>query len=265
MRESNHPKQQNLAGTRNFRRYECLFKAVDDGDWVTTKAFLDHDPDAVRASISPTNETALHVAILAGHAHIVKELVKLMTPKDLELRSGLGETALTTAAISGVTKMAKAIVEQYPSAVCVGNEHGQIPVIVASFYDQKDMVRYLYSVTPIEELSPEKGTNGATLLNFLVSANIYDIALHLLKHYRHLSFTKDYYGNYTVRMLARKPSAFLSGSKLLFWERWIYSCKYFIVNHHLLEKLDTLVIAVPRRWRGLIWKLLLRFGMETYI
>lgn len=146
---------------------------MDDGDWVTTKAFLDHDPDAVRASISPTNETALHVAILAGHAHIVKELVKLMTPKDLELRSGLGETALTTAAISGVTKMAKAIVEQYPSAVCVGNEHGQIPVIVASFYDQKDMVRYLYSVTPIEELSPEKGTNGATLLNFLVSANIY--------------------------------------------------------------------------------------------
>ena len=146
---------------------------MDDGDWVTTKAFLDHDPDAVRASISPTSETALHVAILAGHVHIVNELVKLMTPKDLELRSGLGETALTTAAISGVTKMAKAIVKQHPCSVCVGNEHGQIPVIVASFYDQKDMVRYLYSVTPIEELSPEKGTNGATLLNFLVAANIY--------------------------------------------------------------------------------------------
>ncbi|KAL6345940.1 hypothetical protein AAG906_025220 [Vitis piasezkii] len=272
-----------IQGTRNFRRYECLFKAVDDGDWVTTKAFLDHDPDAVRASISPTNETALHVAILAGHAHIVKELVKLMTPKDLELRSGLGETALTTAAISGVTKMAKAIVEQYPSAVCVGNEHGQIPVIVASFYDQKDMVRYLYSVTPIEELSPEKGTNGATLLNFLVSANIYDIALHLLKHYRHLSFTKDYYGNYTVRMLARKPSAFLSGSKLLFWERWIYSFIYvrpfdgpIAEDHEHLDQLpadeenpensqqdhhlgDHIIVHVPRRWRGLIWKLLLRF------
>lgn len=61
-----------------------------------------------------------------------------------------------------------------------------------------------------------------------------DIALHLLKHYPDLSFTKDCYGNYTVRMLARKPSAFLSGSKLLFWERWIYSCKYFTVNHDLL-------------------------------
>ena len=151
---------------------------MDNGDWTNTKAFLDNDPHAVRAIISPTKEIALHVAILAGHVHIVGELVKLMTPGDLELKSGLGETPLTTAAISGNTKMAEAIVKVHAGAVSVGNQYGQIPVIVASFYDQKEMVRYLYQKTPIEELSPEKGTNGATLLNFLVSANIYGEHIH---------------------------------------------------------------------------------------
>ena len=171
-------KEQNLAETLELQKYKPLFEAVDNGDWRTTKAFLDYDHNAVRALISPTKETALHVAILAGHVHIVKELVKLMTQKDLELISGLGETALTTAAISGITEMAETIVNKHAGAVSVGNEHGQIPVIVASFYDQKKMVRYLYGRTPIQELSPEKGTNGATLLNFLVSANIYGEHIH---------------------------------------------------------------------------------------
>lgn len=151
--------------------------AVDNGDWVATKEFLDPNDNAVRAKISPSKETALHVAILAGHKHIVKELMKLMDPKVLDLKSGLGETTLATAAITGIKEMAEAIVSKHGRAVSAGNQRGQIPVIVASFYDQKEMVRYLYKKTPIEELSPEKGT-CATLLNFLVSANIYGEHIH---------------------------------------------------------------------------------------
>ncbi|XP_034684485.1 uncharacterized protein LOC117913589 isoform X3 [Vitis riparia] len=271
-----HPKYDQE--TLEWQKYKPLFEAVDNGDWRTTKAFLDYDHNAVRALISPTKETALHVAILAGHVHIVKELVKLMTPKDLELISGLGETALTTAAISGITEMAETIVNKHAGAVSVGNEHGQIPVIVASFYDQKKMVRYLYGRTPIQELSPEKGTNGATLLNFLVSANIYDIALHLLKHHRQLGFIGDYYGKLTMRILAQKPSAFPSGSKLVFWERWIYSLihiKPFDEQYQEHEQPHRapadednpessrqgqhLISRVPSWWHGLILRLLINF------
>ncbi|RVW32736.1 hypothetical protein CK203_086318 [Vitis vinifera] len=116
-----------------------------------------------------------------------------MTPKDLELISGLGETALTTAAISGITEMAETIVNKHAGA----DSHSRA--------------------------KPRKRHKWCTLLNFLVSANIYDIALHLLKHHRQLGFIKDYYGKLTMRILAQKPSAFPSGSKLVFWERWIYS------------------------------------------
>ncbi|KAJ0041318.1 hypothetical protein Pint_27198 [Pistacia integerrima] len=78
----------------NTFQYEALYKAVSKGDWVTTKHFLDSNPQAVRAKITLTGDTALHVAVLTGHGKLVEELVRLMSDTDLELRSGLGYTGL---------------------------------------------------------------------------------------------------------------------------------------------------------------------------
>ncbi|CAI9766968.1 unnamed protein product [Fraxinus pennsylvanica] len=104
------------------------------------------------------------------------------------------------------------------------HENGNLPVIVAALYGHKDMVRYLYNVTPEDVLSPEKGKSGVTLLNCLVTAEIYDVALLLLKKYPNLVVIPDGIGNYALKILAQRPSAFLSGTELAFWERWIYYC-----------------------------------------
>ncbi|KAL2531524.1 Ankyrin repeat family protein [Abeliophyllum distichum] len=42
--------------------------------------------------------------------------------------------------------------------------------------------------------------------------------------YPKLGVTQDHSGNYTLRILAHKPSAFPSGTKLTIWEKWIYYC-----------------------------------------
>ncbi|XP_073124047.1 uncharacterized protein [Henckelia pumila] len=46
----------------------------------------------------------------------------------------------------------------------------------------------------------------------------------LLKHYPRLGVTSDGHGNYPLRLLAHKPSAFRNGTKFTFWEHCIYYC-----------------------------------------
>ncbi|XP_027178775.1 uncharacterized protein LOC113777776 [Coffea eugenioides] len=215
-----------IAGPKEYLHYAPLYIAIEKGDLHLTKSLLDQDPDAVRAIISSHGETALHFAILNGHMKIAKELLRRMEQADLEMVNDYGCTALTLAAISGEKKLARAIVNKNDSLLSRENEldDGQLPVIVAALYGQKHMVNYLYSVTPKGQLHPEVGKNGATLLNSLITAEVYDVASMLLQQYPKLGVTPDHNGDYALKLLAHKPSAFPSGTKLVFWKRWIYSC-----------------------------------------
>lgn len=162
-------------GSKEYIEYELLYKAIEKGNLHLTKSILQQDPNAVRAIVSLHKDTALHIAILVGRMKIAEHLVKMMGPEDLEMVNEYGSTALTLAAIGGVTKLAKALVEKNRKLVIMENEHedGQLPVIVAALYGQKQMVHYLYRVTPKEVLSPERGQRGVTLLNSLITAEIY--------------------------------------------------------------------------------------------
>jgi hypothetical protein len=164
-----------LAGTEEHLEYEHLYKAIEKDDLSAVEKFIEEHPDAVRARVSSHKDTALHIAILGGHMRIALLLVRKMRPKDLELINEYGATPLSLAAISGVIELAKEMVTMNHQLVKKANDHddGHLPVIVAALYGQKHMVRYLYRVTPKEDLSPERGENGATLLNCLMTAEIY--------------------------------------------------------------------------------------------
>lgn len=152
-------------GTMNLDNLR-LYKAVDSGDLKQTNSLLDDNPSALTASLSPDGDTALHIAVLAGRAKIVEELVKRLPEKDLETKNNQGSTALNSAAIGGVTKIAEYLVKKNANLLRIPNQYEYIPVVVASLYGHDDMVRYLYSVTPLEDLDPERSDNknGAMLL-----------------------------------------------------------------------------------------------------
>nr|XP_027075250.1 uncharacterized protein LOC113699238 isoform X1 [Coffea arabica] len=223
-------------GPKEYVRYRPLYIAIATGDFDRTKSLLDQDPDAVRAIITSHGETPLPFAILNGQMKIAKELLRRMEQADLEMINDYGCTALTFAAISGEKKLARAIVEKNGSLLSKENklDDGQIPVIVAALYGQKHMVNYLYSVTPKELFSPEVGKDGATLINSLIRAEMYDVASMLLQQYPKLGVTPDKNGYYALQLLAHKPSAFPSGTKLVFWKRWIHSC---LMGHSLWRSL----------------------------
>ncbi|PQQ15245.1 uncharacterized protein Pyn_19194 [Prunus yedoensis var. nudiflora] len=96
------------------------------------------------------------------------------------------------------------------------------PIILAAIIEQWDVVHYLYSATPPQDLMPEKGPYGAGLLCNFITGMKFGIALELIQCCPQLVFTKNYSG--VFRMQAFIPSAFPSGTRLKFWQRWIYNC-----------------------------------------
>ncbi|KAK9293105.1 hypothetical protein L1049_021091 [Liquidambar formosana] len=216
--------------TTDYRQYETLHKALEgEGDqWNTIKSFFDDHPNALHERITAKGDTALHVAVIAGDLKVVKKLVDLMPKEDLVLKNKFHSTAIFLAAIGGFKEMVVALVEKNHDLVRLeSGDRSLIPVIVASLYaGSEDTVRYLYKETPMELLDPnyENGKNGATLLNALIIQEMYDLALGLVKKFPNLGITEDHFGNNAIKVLAKRPSAFASGSKLVFWKRWIYSC-----------------------------------------
>uniref|UniRef100_A0A2N9EXX7 Uncharacterized protein n=1 Tax=Fagus sylvatica TaxID=28930 RepID=A0A2N9EXX7_FAGSY len=205
-------------------QYMRLHMYVESGDWYEAKKIIYKNPEAV-CSISSSGRTALHIAVIAGHEAIVEELVRLMPKQALEVRDVGGYTALALAAnLTGITKMTKCMVRLNENLVSIKAMDGSIPIVLASGNGHKEMTRYLYTVTPSHILYQDNGRNGALLLSQCISNEIFDVALNLLQDCKDLPITLDFDELRPLCALAQTPSAFRSGSRLAFWQRWIYSC-----------------------------------------
>ena len=146
--------------------YMDLYKALQIGNWNAAMEFLNRHPNAISAKITVTDKTALRVAAEAGHVHIVEELVKLMSEENLEIKDidGFGFTALAWAAYNGNYRMAECMLGKNENLLSIGDDKGVIPVVLALFNGHLKLARYLYLLTPLEILMPEKGTMGATVV-----------------------------------------------------------------------------------------------------
>ncbi|XP_062091814.1 uncharacterized protein LOC133797784 isoform X1 [Humulus lupulus] len=202
-----------------------FFNAIQKGKWSEAEKIYEKNPGILRATSLNFGKSALHIACVAGHAHIVEVLVELMEEKELERRGILdGFTALAEATMNGDTNIAKCMVKRNPRIVSIPTDIGMIPVVLALAYGNKSMARYLYCVTPLEDLLPEKGANGASLLTYAIRMEQYDIAFNLLERCPRLAFASNHRDRCPLFELACTSSAFLSGSQLTFWQLWIYNC-----------------------------------------
>ncbi|XP_044461527.1 ankyrin repeat-containing protein ITN1-like [Mangifera indica] len=251
-------------------KYRDISKAVERGDWAATRTFLEERTDAIKETITLNGDTVLHVAVMAEQTKILEKLLEYSTKEDLEVKNNMGYTAFFIAAINGFKDMVEIMLEKDNNLVRLKDAHNLIPIVAASFYGSREMVRYLYTKTPHEELSPEHtDRSGATLLNCLISDELYDVALHLLEKYPHLAFVEDLHRNYAIKLLAHKRSAFPSGNRYVFWKQWIYSCIRVTVpqydtifqssdeesNVRIQLKLNIQQVLFSKL-RGLIWNIL---------
>ncbi|KAI3886133.1 hypothetical protein MKX03_023386 [Papaver bracteatum] len=196
----------------NYTLHVALYKALDKNDWESAKDYLKANPNGV----------TLHVAALSGRVQLVKNLLELMPKEALEIQCHLGTTALVLTAVEGSTNIAKLMVEKNSNLLRIKNSHNFLPLVVSAINGNEDLMRYLYSVTPKEELDPKVGVNGATFLTALIEADIYDVALDVLQRYPESATARDCVGMTVIRALAEKPSAFPSGNQYGFLQQFIY-------------------------------------------
>jgi len=146
-----------------YREYVDLFKALQSGKLYAAREFFLLRPNAVNAKITVLGQTALHIAVVARHLHIVEELVELMREEALEIEDDKGNTALFEALMIGNYSMAKCMLDKNKKLVRIGNKSKILPVVTAIQFGYTQFARDLYSLTPPGDLMPEKGVNGATL------------------------------------------------------------------------------------------------------
>ncbi|TQE03015.1 hypothetical protein C1H46_011379 [Malus baccata] len=169
------------------------------------------------------------IVIAAEHDRwdIVEELVQLMTEEQLETKNNSGQTALTIAAAKNL-KIVECLVAKNNKLLRIADGDQMTPILSAAKNDRWDIVRYLYPLTRLEDLKPENGPCGSQLVCYCLQAKRFDIVFELLDRCPGLGCAKGF-ESYPIYEFASLPSAFLSGTSLKCWQRWIY--KYIHVEH----------------------------------
>ncbi|XP_052116954.1 ankyrin repeat-containing protein ITN1-like isoform X2 [Arachis duranensis] len=222
-----------------------LHSAVKRGYWNDAKSYINRYPDSIFCTASSTGRTVLHVAVASGKERIVKELVNMGNQRLLKMQDKRGYTALALVAeLTDNVAMAEMMVvkggeelltirtkqddDEYVGGYINDHQNGEIPVLIASKKGHKEMTAYLFSKTPPSVFFEKGGRYGIILLTRCIYAEIFDVAASLIQHRLSGELRLDPESESVdlrpIYALAHMPSAFLSGTQLGLWQRYIYHC-----------------------------------------
>ncbi|KAM7473577.1 hypothetical protein LguiB_020820 [Lonicera macranthoides] len=206
--------------------YLPLYKAALRGNWDIIKKFIDQDKDALTAKINAISMTCLQVIIGTGqYNQMVQKLVQLMPTEALALTDDYGNTALNVSAMLGNKEAASILVKKNPSLLHMRNNRGLLPITRAASNAHKSTLVFLLGVHK-EDVDPcsLQGQAGVELLISTIDSGFFDVALDLVRCYPRLVTLKLDNGDSVLKAMARKSSAFPSGTSLSLWQRILYSC-----------------------------------------
>eukprot|EP00256_Glycine_max_P051251 XP_014617212.1 uncharacterized protein LOC102663989 [Glycine max] len=151
--------EQGVVGDDDFENKE-LYKYVEDGDWKKTESFISGNKVEV-SRLAPDSGSVLHVAAMAGHANIVRELISTSGGKELLKKTDQrGFTALALVAhLTGNIDVARCMVDNIDDnnvrqdLLTTKKSNVEIPLLLAADKGHTEITRFLYEKTPTDELS----------------------------------------------------------------------------------------------------------------
>ncbi|XP_059631706.1 uncharacterized protein LOC132274454 isoform X1 [Cornus florida] len=274
-------------------KYIKLYRALVKGDVAKVKAFLDENPEAIYAQISPTGETPIHVAVSHGREELAKELLKRGMSRDRgsstsgpekpkEMKDDYGDTPLHIAVRGANKSIANAIVHQSPQLLALGDADGQLPLTIAAIFENYEMLSTLkphnFDIAIAMYRNTVKGHDQKWIIftEFIKSKN-FGLAkqIWLNEEPEEMIFKDDLY------IMAEMVSVFSSGNQLTDFERWVYNSKRMgVLYSSLKSKMDAMdvfsdarsplsnskrFIKVRRFLKGLMLSVLKAIGVEKIL
>ncbi|CAI9773357.1 unnamed protein product [Fraxinus pennsylvanica] len=185
--------------THHRRKVNSLHRAVLRGDWKAAKTALSLDKNIACIELTERGDNALHIAAAAKQTAFVHNLVEHLTTSELERMNRHGNTAFCFAAVSGVLEIAKVMYEKNKNLPSIRSSIGKTPLEMAILLGNREMVEYLYPITPLEDLNAKENME---ILVALIHIDMYDIALNILNCSR-IDISTTYVGM-ALQALARK-------------------------------------------------------------
>ncbi|XP_035541957.1 uncharacterized protein LOC108985121 [Juglans regia] len=139
----------------DFKEYPSSYVfIIDMPENANTDAISANHPNCLGAAITKEQDTALTFAAAAKRTRFVKKLLKLMTVEELELKTN-NCTALYFAAQTEIVTIAEELVKRHKDLPSIFPENciQLLPLYAAIRTGNRDMVSYLYSVTPVKDLA----------------------------------------------------------------------------------------------------------------
>ncbi|XP_024167407.1 uncharacterized protein LOC112173949 [Rosa chinensis] len=205
-----------------------LFNMAMKSQWEEVVQAYRENKLALRARITKSGDTALHIAVSDGQEEHVEKLVKLVSKKELEIQNERGNTPLHFAAAQGNLRMCECIAKDHPSLVSILNKDKETPLFLAALHGKKDAFLCLHCICTPGESQPNysccRREDGETILHCAIAGDYFDLAFHIIALYKDLVNSVNEVGFSPLHLLASKPSAFKSGSYLRPWSKIIYHC-----------------------------------------
>ncbi|XP_022854562.1 uncharacterized protein LOC111375879 [Olea europaea var. sylvestris] len=210
-----------------------LKEELKKGKWETIEGIIRKNPtEPLKAKLNDNGDTLLLLAFKGGKKglSVTKNLVDMMSSDSdlLAETDNFGNTALHIAANVGVVRDARKLVGNNESLVNIFNKDGLLPIQIA--LSRRDlanayfMASYLLGVMKEERNSAQlKDAAGASVMQSLVKAGFYELALDLLHYNKNLAWEGDIS---PLQQMASDPGGFGSGRRLSGWSSLIYSLKY---------------------------------------
>ncbi|KAL5539260.1 hypothetical protein UlMin_044389 [Ulmus minor] len=221
-----------------------LFDSVMQQKWKEVAEIYEKNPSAHTLKINSSGETALHLAIsdpehnnkVNNVYELVRHIKKLEDRLEvLNLQTEKGNTLLHSAAATSQSgKVCKLLID---SVGGVKNKNalelvhnrckkGETPLFKAVRYGRLGSFFFLHSIVAntVEDLSIFVRNDGQSILHEAIIMEHFDLAFYIIQLYKGLVNVVDQQGESPLHALARKATAFESGSSLHGFDKLIYKC-----------------------------------------
>ncbi|XP_021681849.2 uncharacterized protein LOC110665867 isoform X3 [Hevea brasiliensis] len=207
-----------------------LFEYAMNGQWSKIVEAYQNNPRNQTTKITDSEDTALHIAVETGQTEIVSQLVETIRENAstvLGLKNKRGNTALHIAAEIGNVKVCDCMASKSAQLISDRNEEGRTPLFLAVSRGKMEaficLQEFSKGIVGFNTAFRIRDNDGNTILHSAIIGENFDLALKIMKDYPELMDYRNRSGEVPLNILASKPHAFKSSSRLGLFDTAIYN------------------------------------------